>query len=321
MGRKANPAIIGAFVLGAIALAVIGVLVFGSGQLFKRTTDYVLYFPGSVNGLSVGASVKFKGVDVGTVTNIQLVLAPEQKHNELTIPVYVQIDPSKITIDGHPMDASQPAVFQQMIRRGLRAQLQSQSLVTGILFIQIDFFKDTPEKYVLPQPSDPAEIPTIQTTLEQAQSAAREIITELRNIKLGPMVQQASDALTAINTLVTAPALQSTIDALPGTVQRVNRAVASAQRLVDAADGRVGPLATRFDDTLLSAERALTSVRDTIGTAQTLIAPGSPLDHDLRGTLRDVATAAQAMSRLADLLERNPSALLFGKQPPPEETP
>lgn len=321
MGKKANPAVIGAFVLGAIALAVIGVLVFGSGQFFRRTTLYVMYFPGSVNGLSVGASVKFKGVDVGTVTNIQLVLAPEEKQHELSIPVFVQIDPSKITVDNQPLDTSRPEVVEQMIKRGLRAQLQSQSLVTGILFVQIDFFKDAPAKYILPQPSDPPEIPTVQTTLEQAQSAAREIITELRNIKFGPMVEQASEALTSINTLVSSPALQTTIDALPGMVQNVNHAIASVQNIADKADGRVGPLAARLEETLASAESALTSVRETVGTAQTLIAPGSPLDHDLRATLRDVATAAQAMAQLADFLERNPSSLLYGKQPPSQETP
>ncbi|MGH7787971.1 MAG: MlaD family protein [Candidatus Binatia bacterium] len=321
MGKKANPAIIGAFVLGAIGLAISGVLVFGSGQFFRRTTEYVMYFPGSVNGLSVGASVKFKGVDVGTVTNIQLVLAPEEKHNELSIPVFVQIDPSKITVDGAPLDTARPEVVEEMIKRGLRGQLQSQSLVTGILFVQIDFFKDTPAKFVLPQPSDPPEIPTVQTTLEQAQSAAREIIDELRSIKFGPMVEQASEALTSINTLVSSPALQTTIDALPGTVQSLNRAIASLQSFAETANGRVGPLATRLDDTLASAESALTSVRDTVGTAQTLIAPGSPLDHDLRATLRDVATAAQAMAQLADFLERNPSSLLYGKQPPKQETP
>jgi primosomal protein N' len=67
MGKKANPTIIGLFVVGAIALAIVGVIVFGSGRFFKHTEAFVMFFPGSVNGLSVGAQVKFKGVDVGSV--------------------------------------------------------------------------------------------------------------------------------------------------------------------------------------------------------------------------------------------------------------
>jgi paraquat-inducible protein B len=81
--------------------------------------------------------------------------------------------------------------------------------------------------------------------------------------------------------------------------------------------GRVDPLAKRLDATLVGADQALNSVRDTVGVARTLIEPGSPLDHDLRKTLQDVSTAARALAQLADYLERNPTALLYGKQPPP----
>jgi paraquat-inducible protein B len=78
MGKKVNPTVIGLFVVGAIALAVIGVIVFGSGQFFKHTQRFVMYFPGSVNGLSIGAPIKFKGVDIGTVSDIRLVLKREE---------------------------------------------------------------------------------------------------------------------------------------------------------------------------------------------------------------------------------------------------
>src|SRR5262245_34523253 len=219
MGKKANPTLIGLFVVGAIALAVIGVLVFGSGQFFKHTEKFVLFFPGSVNGLSAGASVKFKGVDIGTVKDIKLVLEREgKKDSQFTIPVFVEVDPSKIFVDGQRLEMTDPKNLQELIDRGMRGQLQSQSLVTGLLFVQIDFFPDTPLKYVLPQPSDPMEIPTVPTTLEQASSAAREIIDELRSIKFGPMVQDASEALESLKQLLSSPALHSTVDALPGTV-------------------------------------------------------------------------------------------------------
>ena len=92
-------------------------------------------------------------------------------------------------IDGNRLEMTDPENLRLLIERGMRAQLQAQSLVTGLLFVQIDFFPDTPVTYVLPQPSTPMEIPTVPTTLEQASSAAREIIEELRSIKFGPMVQ------------------------------------------------------------------------------------------------------------------------------------
>ncbi len=320
MGKRANPAVIGAFVVGAVALAVAGILVFGSGQFFKQTNRYVMYFPGSVNGLAIGAPVKFKGVDMGQVTDIRLVLHREDNvGRDLTIPVYVETDPAKISVDGVRLDMDVRKNLQALVDRGLRAQLQAQSLVTGLLFVQIDFFPGTPVNYILPQPSTPLEVPTMPTTLEQATSVAREIINELREIKFGPMVQNASEALDNLNKLLDSPALQQTVDALPATVNNANEAVASMHKLADELRGRVAPLATRLDSTLAGANQTFTSVRDTAGTANTILAPGSPLDHDLRTALRDVSQAARALAQLADYLERNPTALLYGKQPPPED--
>jgi paraquat-inducible protein B len=323
MGKKASPTIIGAFVVGAVALAVLGVIVFGSGQYFKHLERFVLFFPGSVNGLSVGASVKFKGVDIGHVSDIRLVLRREEGNKDdnraITIPVYVEFDPSKVTFDGHTLEMSDPANLQRLIQRGLRGQLQAQSLVTGLLFVQIDFFPDSPITFILPQPSNPIEIPTVPTTLEEASTAAREIIDELRNLKLGPLVQDASEALENANKLLSSPALHNTVDALPNTINQLNQTIASFHDLSEDVRGRVTPLASRLDSTLVGADQTFSSVRETASSARVLIEPGSPLDHDLRATLRDVGSAARSLAQLADFLQQNPTALLYGQQPPPKE--
>jgi paraquat-inducible protein B len=321
MGKKVSPTIIGAFVVGAVALAVLGVVVFGSGRYFQHLEHFIMFFPGSVNGLSVGAPVKFKGVDIGRVSDIKLVLNREEEEGgkAFTIPVYIEFDPSKVRLDGGTLEVSNPANLERLIQHGMRGQLQAQSLVTGLLFVQIDFFPDTPIKYVLPQPSDPIELPTVPTTLEQASNALREIIDQLRTVKLGQMVQDASDALESINKLVSSPELHASVAALPGTLNNVSEAAGSFHKLSDDVRGEVKPLVTRVDSTLTGATQTFTSVRETVGSARVLIEPGSPLDHDLRTTLRDVGTAARALAQLADFLEQNPTALLYGKQPQPEE--
>jgi paraquat-inducible protein B len=319
MANRANPTAIGAFVIGALALAVAGVLVFGSGQYFKHTDHFVMYFPGSVNGLSLGAPVKFKGVDIGQVTDIRLVLQRDDGiDRKLLIPVYVETNPAKVTVNGESLELNYEKNLNALIDRGLRAQLQSQSLVTGLLFVQIDFFPDTAINYALPQPSKPLEIPTIPTALEQASSAAREIIGELRNIKFGPMVEDASEALESLKQLLNSPALRTTIDGLPTTVKNLDETIVSLRRLSDELHGQVAPLSRRLDSTLANADATLTSVRGAAGSANTILAPGAPLDHELRDALRQVSDAARALAQLADYLERNPSALLYGKQPPPE---
>jgi paraquat-inducible protein B len=323
MGKKINPTIIGLFVVGAMALAVAGVIAFGSGQYFKHLDKFVVFFPGSVNGLSVGASVKFKGVDIGSVTDIRLVLHKEHDNKEddtqrdLTIPVYFDSDPSKIFLDGQRLEMADPKNIHKLIKDGMRAQLQAQSLVTGLLFVQIDFFPDTPVRYVLPQPSTPIEIPSVPTTLEQASTAAREIIDQLRNVKFGPMVDNASEALESINRLISSPALHTFVDGLPESMKNVNETVVSLHRLAENVSSQVDPLIKRLDTTLAGADQTFGTVRDTARSATTIIEPGAPLDHDLRKALQDVSDAARALAQLADFLERNPTALLYGKQPPP----
>ena len=322
MANRANPAAIGAFVLGALGLAVAGVVVFGSGQYFKHTEEFVMYFPGSVNGLNVGAPVKFKGVDIGQVKNIKLVLVREKDvDRKLLIPVYVETDPTKVTVNGKQLEMADPKNLEALVQRGLRAQLQSQSLVTGLLFVQVDFFPDTPINYALPQPSDPIEVPTVPTTLEEASSAAREIIDDLRRVKLGPMIQAAQEAVEHVNALVSNPGLHAAVDGLPATMKNLDEAIGSVHRLSDELHGQVAPLSKQLDTTLANADQTLTSVRGAAGTANTILSPGSPLDHDLRDALRQVSDAARAVAQLADYLERNPTALLYGKQPPPEAKP
>lgn len=322
MANRANPTAIGAFVLGALALAVGGVVAFGSGQYFKQTEEFVMYFPGSVNGLNIGAPVKFKGVDIGQVKNIRLVLQREDGvDRKLLIPVYVETDPTKVMVNGQRLQMADPKNLQELVERGLRAQLQSQSLVTGLLFVQVDFFPNTPINYALPQPSEPIEIPTVPTALEQASSAAREIIDELRSVKFGPMIASAEQAVENVNALVSSPALRSAIDGLPTTMKSLDEAIVSMRRLSDELHGQVAPLSKRLDTALVNADQTLTSVRGAAGTANTILSPGSPLDHELRDALRQVSEAARAMAQLADYLERNPTALLYGKQPPSEAKP
>jgi paraquat-inducible protein B len=136
MNKKISPTMIGAFVLGAAALIVIAILVFGSGRVFRQSRDFVLYFDNSVNGLRIGAPVKFKGVEVGSVTNILLQLGKGQQVNK--IPVIIEIDLEKLTSRGASSDITENRETFRMaiVDRGLRGQLEMESLVTGLLFAQ-----------------------------------------------------------------------------------------------------------------------------------------------------------------------------------------
>lgn len=143
MGSKANPKLIGAFAVGAIALLVLSTIAIGGGKLFRQTIPIVMYFPRSVAGLNVGAPVTFRGVKLGEVTNI--FLGFNSNSRDVVIPVFAELFPQSIVTFGDSnavsMGIERKEVLLDYIKnRGLRAQLTVSSIVTGQLVVNFDFF-------------------------------------------------------------------------------------------------------------------------------------------------------------------------------------
>src|SRR5262245_10423609 len=166
MSRRANPAVIGGFVVGALVLAVVGILVFGSGRFFAQTSRAVMYFEGDIKGLQTGAVVAFQGVQIGTVSEIKAVFDPQNV--KVQIPVIAEIRPDSIEFIGPRPKGGEG--IRKLVERGMRAQLQTESMVTGLFFIQLDFYPDAPaEELKLDPLTKLPEIPTIPTTLQQVE--------------------------------------------------------------------------------------------------------------------------------------------------------
>jgi paraquat-inducible protein B len=318
MGRKANPTMIGAFVVGAIALAVAGLLVFGSGQMFKQTRKFVCFFTGAVDGLNVGAPVKFKGVEIGSVVDIRLRIEgqppvnPQQIEKGIRIPVIIELDQTKLVGLG-AASFSRGARFKEVIDAGLRAQLNAQSLVTGLLFVQLDFRPDTPADFVMPPGSKYAEIPTIPTALEQVRSAAEDVMRRLSKLDVEGLVRSVTETVDGINRMVNAPALKATIESLPETVANVNKAIGSVRDLATRLDTQAGPFLASLKTTTDRTNDALAEMSTTLKTVQVFIDPTSPLATQISFALQELTGAARSVRLLADYLERNPSALVRGK--------
>jgi paraquat-inducible protein B len=309
MSKQANPVAIGAFVLGAIALLVLGIVVFGSGRLFADTTPFVLYFSGSVDGLSVGSPVRFKGVEIGAVTSIQLDLGDEAR-----IPVWIEIDNRRIIDHSGQGFMRDPTRFAAEVDRGLRAQLNTQSIVTGLLFVQLDYHPDTAATFVSGPDERAHEIPTIPTTLEQAQQVAADIINKLRQVDFDAFARAVREAIEGVNRAVNAPGLQATLEALPETLGKLDKTLASVQQLAANLDERTGPLVKSLQAASDRSTVAVEQARETMKTVQKLADPGSPLAGQLGTVLEELRNTARSVRLLADYLERNPAALIRGRE-------
>jgi paraquat-inducible protein B len=312
--QRVSPALIGAFVLGAVLLAVTAVVLIGSGRYFHRTSPFVLYFPGSVNGLRVGAPVKFRGVEVGSVEDIRIRLEPEQSVSR--IPVIIGIDPDKITSLGASKTIlNSAAEYQSAIDGGLRGQLQTESFVTGLLFVALDFFPGSPATFVqLPRTGKfhYRELPTEASSTEKARMAVSEVLTKLAASDLVGLVDTARQTVAELHQLVGSPDLKRTIRSLGPAVGQLGEAANSVSQLATGLDTNVSKLSADLRQTSTKAG-AMMDRADQVLQHTDAALNDAPVVYQLSRTLQEVSAAARSIRLLTGYLERNPSALIFGK--------
>lgn len=232
MSKPANKTLIGAFIIGAVALLVLAVLIFGSGKFLKKTFFTVVFFEGSIKGLNEGAPVIFKGVKVGSVTNIRLIY--DSADDSLRIPVVIELEPKKI--ERTDVAERQPEKnLKLLIQRGLRAQLQMQSMVTGQLMIALDFFPDKPARYVGFIKEYP-EIPSVPTPFEELTKTIqhlpiKEIATKL-NLTLNSVrkliahIDKKMDPLIS-NVSKTSEVTQDTLESMQATLKQTEKTLST----------------------------------------------------------------------------------------------
>ena len=201
MSKQANKTAIGVFVVGAVVLAVAAIIVFGSGKFFVKTDFYVVYLPGSVKGLRIGAPVMFRGVKIGEVTQIRLYSV--NKGMSIEIPVIFSVDPASVHSIGSMVEAifdDKQQEMDAMIEKGLRARMEMQSFVTGQRMINLDYYPHTPVRLMgekgIELGDDIIEIPTIKT-IEQ------EIGKTLEDIPIGEVAESLQNSMKGIERFVT----------------------------------------------------------------------------------------------------------------------
>lgn len=322
MGNRFSPKFVGAFVLGALALIALSVMLLGSGHWFTHSPEYVLYFKGSVNGLRVGAQVKVRGVPIGTVTQIRLSFDPAAEaayrathRDAILIAVVIEIDLEQLAGLGaiRINELNNPDAVREAVKRGLRAYLGTESLVTGLLFVALDFKPGSPANLILPPNSGYREIPTIPTALEEAQEDVTVALEKLRKVDFEALLTSLTETLDALRQLVGSPRTQAVVDSLTRTTDSLDRTSNSFRVLADSLHGEIAPLSKNLERTSDTANAALEQAKETLATIQTTVDSESPLGYQLHETLVQISEAARQIRELAELLQRNPSAIVRGK--------
>ncbi len=324
MSKRANPTLVGGFILGGLALTVAAIILLGSGKLFKDTVKYISWFEGSVNGLAVGAPVKFMGVRIGQVTAIRLRAAEDQPlitaqefenwEENLRIPVFYELDRDLLRKEGSMVDVGDRATVQAMVEGGMRAELSVESILTGRKYISLSVHPGSPAELVNAPDVDAMELPTISTGLEWLERDVQGLMAKLTSLDVEGLVESIAGAADEIGDLASSRATRAALADIPGTLAEMRVTLQSFQHLAVSADSTMVSLRPSIDASSEDLQAAAEQLEGTLRNLSAVIEPGSPLLTNLEKSLSEIALAAAAFAELADYLQQNPSALLRGKK-------
>ncbi len=312
--KKPHPAVVGAFVIGAIALLILAALAIGGPGLFERKFECVAYFDEDIGGLDIGAPVEHEGVRIGTVTGVRLEF--DLQAHRFYRPVRFQIEPSRISADASFTGSATDLLSRLVHEHGLRAQLANQSLLTGKLKITFGHHPDTPA-VLLGRDPGLFEIPTTPSPLAA-------VTGKLADLPFADIVTELRDTIAGISALVQSVQEKDTVAHLDESIQKIGT-------FFTTLNDQVQPLAGDGDQLLQTATATIEDLRATLKAASDelvpilanlnattanlapLFNPASPAGRDLPGILADLREASRSLRLFLDYLEQHPESLLAGK--------
>jgi paraquat-inducible protein B len=263
-------------------------------KTYMKKSYWVLYFDGSVNGLSVGAPVDFRGIKVGRVADIQLEFLMEK--SAVRIPVLIELEPERIAVtDEHLENVDDPQFMDLLVSKGLRAQLKRGNLLTGQLFVELNFHPDAPVRNIVWEGKYPV-LPTIASPLEEITTGVAQLITRLEKFPLEQIGKSVRNTFQNAEHLMASPELEESIQSLNHSLKQIN-AFSSYLN----------------EDMIPAVTTTLEKTQKTLTEAENILRSDSQLRHRLNHALTELADAARSVRLLVDYLEQHPEALIKGK--------
>ncbi len=329
MSKRANPVTIGLFVAGAFALLA-GFLIFlGTGQFLEKRQRFILFFDESINGLTIGSTVKFKGVPIGQVVEI-LIRAENQPLSSSAIPVIIELDESRLERDLNiGLDISDEDAFAEQIANGLRGRLNTESLITGLLFIELDYIEDAPPPEIVQETFVYMEIPTVPSTTARLTQELNQGLARLGSIDFEGILTTTRELLDNLNRRLEELDVPRVVESFTGATDSVadflesGRLETLAERL-DATLGDISALteslASEVDGlggetvtTLNELSSVLARIDQTLERVNQLVDPDSRTVYEMEKLMLKISQAADATRALLEFIERNPRSLITGR--------
>jgi paraquat-inducible protein B len=280
---------------------------------FVKKVTCVLFFEGSVRGLKKDALVEFKGIKVGSVKEIRLEF--NNKDASFRIPVLVEIEPERFLSDTDTETHSPLKTLKALIDHGLRARLQTGSLLTGQLFVELDMHPNTPVRMV--DYGGPfIELPTIPADLPQMITSVKNILNKIENLDIQKIESEFLDILKGANHFMKGADKLINKQELESTIDDFKTSLTFLKQILRKIDQKIEPIAENLENTIGAGHAALEKTQITLDLVDEVLSPDSPLQYRFIELTSELSEMARSIRILVDMLERQPNSILFGKEPP-----
>ncbi len=319
MSKRANMSMVGLFVIAAIGLGVTATVVLASGALFRDTFTVYSMFDGSVQGLQIGAPVVFRGVQIGTVADIRLMMDGDPRrgdpsNNDPRIPVIYNLDKTLLQSRGSVGEVDEETV-RVLVEQGLKAQLVTESFVTGRLLVSLDY-RPNQEVVLDGWDVDHPQIPTIPTPIEEIQHQIAGLIDKLEDVDVSTIIQSVESMMNGITDLVSDPEIREVTASLDVTLAELDRTLVSFRETASDLSTDIHGVAESAEERAKQLESVLTEAEATMVAVQQLVSLESPLSVQMAYAMQQFGEAARALRVLTETLEQNPSVLIRGRTSP-----
>ena len=334
MSKQVSPTLIGSFFLAALGLVILAILMFGGSNYFEKKHQFVLFFheENNLNGLNIGAPVKLEGVKIGEVKEVALLL--DENTLEIVKPVVIELNYSTVISDDDLDNDFVPKEgiehkksVKNFIEKGLKAQLKSQSMLTGLLYIEFQF---TPQDEVIMSGRNfrnLSELPTTTNATEDIKRQAQAVVEKIEKLPLEEIVEDLAVNMHEVKVILTSQSLKE-------NRQGVNRSIKEMEKLLKNLNDNFTPLMLNLNGTMKDTrvvvqefsreiKPVLSSLEKTLNKATELLSESqyavrsfedlSSPEAPLWQALEALKEAAESTKNLTDTLERNPESIIYGK--------
>ena len=317
MSQARQPFLIGAFLLGGLFLLVAGVFLLARESWFSEPNEYVVYFTGALDGLDIGAAVTYRGVKVGTVKEIRL--SYDDQLQDVVMPVILQIQKPGSADEVNNEQIGE--LVERLVERGLRAQLQTPSLLTGKAIVALDMFP-AQAGFVHSGKGIPLPvIPSVPSRIDQAADVLRELVASLRELPLREMTESATRTLQGLEKLSNSRDLQEGVAHMNQLLGKLDSLSSKVEQqlpgLLEDARGSSGDLRAAVGEIRRAAQNAadaLAEVNQLVASSRRDLGPESAVQYEMLRALQELSQASKALQRTVEGLDQQPQSLIFGKQ-------